>query len=201
MGTRNLICVFLDGEYKVAQYSQFDGYPEGNGLDCLHFLNHLYDEKCPPELYEMFRNLSWFTQEELDEIYGLLGVDESGWLTTDQSKRLRKYHPELSRDTGAAILPLIFKTNGNIKLVNNVDFAASDDCEWAWVIDFDKDTFEAYEGYNKWPLTPEDRFYSDHDKEKHRYYGVKLVKSWPLPGVGHLPSDEEFLAAFKRGDE
>ena len=27
MGTRNLTCVFKDGEYKVAQYGQWDGYP------------------------------------------------------------------------------------------------------------------------------------------------------------------------------
>jgi hypothetical protein len=31
MGTRNLIAVFFDGEYRVAQYSQWDGYPEGQG--------------------------------------------------------------------------------------------------------------------------------------------------------------------------
>ena len=26
MGTRNLTAVFMDGEYKVAQYGQWDGY-------------------------------------------------------------------------------------------------------------------------------------------------------------------------------
>ena len=29
MGTRHLIAVQLDGEYKIAQYGQWDGYPEG----------------------------------------------------------------------------------------------------------------------------------------------------------------------------
>jgi len=28
MGTRNLTCVMKDGQYKVAQYGQWDGYPE-----------------------------------------------------------------------------------------------------------------------------------------------------------------------------
>lgn len=33
MGTRNLTAVYIDGEYKVAQYGQWDGYPEGPGAD------------------------------------------------------------------------------------------------------------------------------------------------------------------------
>ena len=32
MGTRNLTAVYLDGQYKVAQYGQWDGYPEGQGI-------------------------------------------------------------------------------------------------------------------------------------------------------------------------
>ena len=38
MGTRNLTCVFVNGEYKVAQYCQWDGYPSGQGLTILNFL-------------------------------------------------------------------------------------------------------------------------------------------------------------------
>lgn len=35
MGTRNLTAVYLDGQYKVAQYGQWDGYPEGQGITAL----------------------------------------------------------------------------------------------------------------------------------------------------------------------
>ncbi|MHC5949058.1 hypothetical protein ACVXZ3_04645 [Providencia hangzhouensis] len=38
MGTRHLICVAKDGDYKVAQYGQWDGYPSGQGLTLLTFL-------------------------------------------------------------------------------------------------------------------------------------------------------------------
>jgi hypothetical protein len=41
MGTRNLVAVILDGEYKVAQYSQWDGYIEGNGYQICDFLDGL----------------------------------------------------------------------------------------------------------------------------------------------------------------
>lgn len=39
MGTRHLIAAMIDGEYKLAQYGQWDGYPEGQGVDILDFLN------------------------------------------------------------------------------------------------------------------------------------------------------------------
>ena len=38
MGTRHLICVVKDNEYKLAQYGQWDGYPEGQGVNILRFL-------------------------------------------------------------------------------------------------------------------------------------------------------------------
>ena len=38
MGTRFLTAVFADGQYRVAQYGQWDGYPEGAGVNILHFL-------------------------------------------------------------------------------------------------------------------------------------------------------------------
>src|SRR5574337_1233174 len=39
MGTRNLTAVMMNGEYKVAQYGQWDGYPEGQGKTILEFLS------------------------------------------------------------------------------------------------------------------------------------------------------------------
>lgn len=38
MGTRHLIEVVVDGQIKVAQYGQWDGYPSGQGVDVLKFL-------------------------------------------------------------------------------------------------------------------------------------------------------------------
>ena len=38
MGTRNLTMVISNGETKVAQYGQWDGYPSGNGVIVLEFL-------------------------------------------------------------------------------------------------------------------------------------------------------------------
>lgn len=38
MGTRNLTCVVLNDEFKIAQYGQFDGYPVGVGVGICEFL-------------------------------------------------------------------------------------------------------------------------------------------------------------------
>jgi hypothetical protein len=53
MGTRNLTVVInQDGEKKVAQYGQWDGYPSGVGIGVLNFLKDV-------ELFEKFKsNLS-----------------------------------------------------------------------------------------------------------------------------------------------
>ena len=40
MGTRNLTCVVKGGEYKIAQYGQWDGYPTGAGKKILNFLKN-----------------------------------------------------------------------------------------------------------------------------------------------------------------
>jgi hypothetical protein len=39
MGTRHLIKVIYNKETKVAQYGQWDGYPDGQGLTILNFLD------------------------------------------------------------------------------------------------------------------------------------------------------------------
>ena len=38
MGTRNLTIAVMDGKTRVAQYGQWDGYPEGQGTTILEFL-------------------------------------------------------------------------------------------------------------------------------------------------------------------
>ena len=56
-------------------------------------------------------------------------------------------------------------------------------CEWAYVIDLQKGTFEVYEGFQKEPISEDERFYSFFEQPEHRtdaYYPVKKVKEWKL---------------------
>lgn len=64
MGTRNLTIVHKNGEYKVAQYGQWDGYPEGLGVDLLSFLKNVNIDS----FRNAIDNVSFYTKEELEDI-------------------------------------------------------------------------------------------------------------------------------------
>lgn len=180
MGTRHLIAVYSSGELKVAQYGQWDGYPDGQGIGVLRFIRD-------SNLFNFRRNVaecSFYTEEELDKL-----CEVGGPVPT-----------ELSRDTGSSILYMI--RDNPYKLKNSIDFAADSlFCEWAWVIDLDANVFEAYRGFNT-DGPGEGRFKDMKSTKDHaggyRYYPVTLVKSWSLDD---LPNDEEFLKAFRDPDE
>ena len=195
MGTRNLTIVFDNGEYRVAQYGQWDGYPEGAGVKILRFLRDEMDEF-------LFRiRLSRFNF-----------VDENDNITKRIDKAFEKgigsyCFPEFSRDTGCDILPMIQNGTATTRyLGNDIDFAADSlFCEWAYVVDFGHRTFEVFQGFNKTPLEENDRFYFLSDKADPdpspsgaRYYPVRLAATFDLD---NLPEDDEFLDMFKSDDE
>lgn len=190
MGTRFLTAVFADGQYRVAQYGQWDGYPDGAGLGILWFLRDELDER---RFRTELEKLRFADDEWLTELRRRFGADKDGYIPIEDHDRLQRVFPEFHRDTGEDILRLI--QNGAVlsgALENRLEFAgASEFCEWAYVVDFDKRTFEVYEGYNKEPLDPAERFAQlEHVAERYGYYQVKLAASWPLDD---LPADEEFV--------
>lgn len=192
MGTRNLTVVFIDGEYKVAQYGQWDGYPEGQGITALNFAKNLQDDTYREVFSQKVRSAINISADEVEKIYN----EKDTWVFDEFSI----VHPNLSRDTGANILELIMDSDAGIKLYNEIEFAADSlFCEWLWLIDLDNNTFEGYQGFNRKPLTEEDRFYFLKDKEEcGDFRAVKLAAKWSLD---NLPNYEEFLSAFKSPEE
>ena len=189
MGTRNLTVVHIDGEYKIAQYGQWDGYPEGQGKTVLTFLRDKMDLE---RFKTALSKCSYIARQEYDDLRKQLG-------TTKQVDAMWKAYPQFSRDTGAEILEIVQNHPNGIKLCDELSFAADSlFCEWAWVVDFDAGTFEGFEGFNKTPLTEEDRFYFLRGYEEGDYHGVRLVAKW---GLDALPTDEEFLAAFEKEED
>lgn len=176
MGTRHLHCAVIDGEYKVAQYGQWDGYPSGQGTDLLEILRGVNLDY----LKKTIKNCQYLTEDEIKVI-----DDDLDWKVT---------YPYLSRDTGAQIYRFINDNNG-LKLVNKLKFAADSlFCEWAYVIDFDKNTLEVYRGFNEIALTEADRFFFLNEFREKNYHPVKLVATFDLT---NLPNDDTFLASFK----
>jgi len=173
MGTRHIILVKLDNEYKVAQYGQWDGYPSGQGADILSFL------KESNNIEKLKNNLSKvrFKDKAFLDSYDLRTEEQKAWFD--------KY---ISRNLGALILDSIANSlDTEIILKNSIDFI--DDvimCEYGYVIDFDLGTFEVYSGFNKTPLKPGDRFFGF--KNQGEFNPIKLIASFEL---NNLPSVKE----------
>lgn len=192
MGTRNLTIVKHNGEYKVAQYGQWDGYPSGQGVTVLEFVHKLNTINARMEFARKVDSVQVASAEYLSEIDRRV---ENG-----EIKDWRELYPELSRDTCAEILNMIMERPPGLKLQDDINFAADSlFCEWAYVIDLDEDVFEAYVGFNETPLDSNDRFYFLMDKRPRDYqkefYPIKLYPGarWSL---NNLPTQDEFLSTF-----
>jgi hypothetical protein len=187
MGTRSLIAVQLDGEYKIAQYSQWDGYPDGQGMKCLNFLR---EEMVEQKFKDQLRKLRMVhTKEELNALKSIYSDV--------------KVIPEFDRDTGADILKIVQDGKTVTGCVaNNIGFAADTEffgCEYVWVIDLDQRMFEVYFGYNDIPLHKGDRFYFlQDDVENNGYFPARIFAAWSL---NDLPTKEEFLKTFREDDD
>lgn len=190
MGTRHLTMIYANGAYRVSQYGQWDGYPDGQGLTILTSLRGLDLST----LRERALAVIPLTKEEMEsdwEDYKKLFGD-----TVESSDLYFKKYPERSRDMGGDIVAFVGTQPAPVRLKINVAFAADSlFCEWAYVIDCDRNTFEVFKGFNKTPLDQSERFASLPLQPDHgEYYQVKHVASWPLQ---NLPSDSDFLQAFK----
>ena len=121
MGTRHSQMVInKEGEVKLRQYGQWDGYPSGQGLKVLQFLRNSNLEK----YYEEVNKLREITDDEAKEINKL-----ENWSVE---------YPYLSRDCGSNIHQMI--ENGEVKFVS---IESTYWCEGFYTIDFQKNTFEA----------------------------------------------------------
>lgn len=196
MGTRHLEAAYINGEYKIAQYGQWDGYPDGQGIETLHFLRDEMDEAA---FREKLAASTFIQPQELDDLWKQYGADDEGFISLEGSTKMKRDHPELHRDTGAKIFRLVQDAPAGIKIDDSLVFAADGLlCEWVWVIDLDNRTFEGYEGLQKEPLDSGERFFFLEEQAEHGYHPCKLVAKWSLDD---LPSDEEFLAAFKSEED
>ena len=190
MGTRNLTVVVSDGEYKIAQYGQWDGYPSGNGVKVLSFLADMDVER----FKEMLNLVRFATEEdgkEVESFYQSIGVEDD-WMNVHQAAKFKQRYPLLSRDVGADILSEVYTLTEPTFLINNVDFVKDSlFCEWAYLIDLDKGKLEVYTGCSTEPPFG-GRFVDGPSKsvDGTTYYPVNMLKEYDLTA---LPSESQFL--------
>ena len=192
MGTRNLTMVIDgDGQTKVAQYGQWDGYPSGNGVKILDFL------RSQMGYFEPFKNalkgvsfMDELDDKSVEKYISSIGCAD-GYMTAEQSELFTTKYPQLSRDLGMGVLEMIIEAKEPLKLKDDSDFAGDSlFCEWAYVIDLQESGhLEVYKGFNQIDLTKDDRFYSSTNGSS-EYKPIKLVAKYRLDD---LPTNEEFL--------
>ena len=123
MGTRHRQAVInKDGELKIQQYGQWDGYPEGQGVDILNYLRRGNLDKYQQNLDK----ISIITEEQVDRI-----EKDSDWDV--------KYH-YLSRDCGSKIHKMI--EDGVVEFVQHTSLDECNKwCEGFYTIDFERGVF------------------------------------------------------------
>lgn len=193
MGTRSMTVVKLDGAYRIAQYSAFDGYPEVQGIEALTFLRERMDEE---KLKTAIRKVKKITMKKETRLWNQFGVDPDSWIDTEIIRAFYKQHPELDPRTGTKILSLVQEHPEGIELDLYLRYVMKWECAWVWVIDFDTRTFEAHSSHFHSQLSrvEDERFYFLRNKRAKFYKGAVLLRKFDLD---NLPGNDEFLAAFE----
>ncbi|SFP86254.1 hypothetical protein [Tranquillimonas alkanivorans] len=164
MGTNNLIAVIAGGSHRVAQFSRYDGQPEYAGLEVLDYL----------------RGAS----------LSLLCASALNCRFVDGGRQSQS--PQMSGQIGALILPIIERAGG-CDLEDHMDFGTQGACEWAYVVDLDRNRLEVHgkdhSGCGR---------FHDLAREMGCEQSANPVSILALFELDDLPDDEHFLGALGR---
>jgi len=191
MGTRHLTVVVKDEKVRVAQYGQWDGYPDYTGIGILEILREDLDN-----IINGLDNCLWVDDGIRENMHKHIEEVsktsiEGNWMTLEQSEVYQDLYPEQHRSTGYRILKIVADSQTPLYLTNSFDFAAETVfCEWAYVIDLDNGKFETYES-------------GTHQTRQGIFarLGNKTVNMVATYDLGELPSDEEYMKQWRSEDE
>lgn len=141
MGTRNLTVVIAsDGQTKIAQYGQWDGYPDGQGIDALRFLSNPGNRDMLEKQLDKVRFLDY---EGKDKDFVAQFEKKP---TPEQTAWYDKY---LDRDLGASIMERVANSSDEeIVLKDSTSFGKDGVfCEWSWEVNFQTGKFTARHTY------------------------------------------------------
>lgn len=180
MGTRGFIGFAVDGEVKVG-YNHSDSYPEGLGVDMLKWLRDA-DHDAAREAARTLRVVAPDSEPADKDIEHLSRFLNSGVGTPRERPDWYQLLRETQGDPGAILDAGVIESAA--------DFPADSlFAEWGYVVDFDANTLEVYEGFQHSPHN--DGRFATMSGRSDGYYPVRLIKTWSL---AELPSDEEFVA-------
>ncbi len=143
MGTRGLTKVIdKNGITKVAQYGQWDHYPEGQGVTILGILS--VDRYAVEELELALDKCYFVSDEEREAIYADYNTK---YPDTTHLKKFSSMLPSFSRDTGGKILDTVRWSAGPVPLTDESEFENDDlFCEGTYIIDYQTNSFISKHG-------------------------------------------------------
>jgi len=198
MGTRGAYGFRLD-QKDMLMYNHYDSYPEGLGEDFVKFCRKVSND------FDLYRDLC----------KNLIAVDETV-PPTDKQKEIaymcNTVDLAVSNRSDDDWYCLLRNTQGEPELTLRVGmYIPSNDfvddslfCEYAYILNFDTQELEIYEGFNNDPdadgryvKRKEPRLLYDGET---KYYGVKLILTYPLDNI---PNDwvKKFERLTKKDDE
>jgi hypothetical protein len=175
MGTRGAIGFVVDGQEKIA-YNQFDSYPDGVGLAVATF--------CAAH-----------PAEEITRIARAIQIIDSSVPPTSEQKRECAAFTNLrvSNQSDDDWYCLLREAQGELEpyaqglryMSDNKAFLADSlFCEYAYIVNCDTGKLEFYKGFNQDPkATGRYAALKRADERDSGYFGVKLVKEYPLSDI------------------
>ena len=187
MGTRHITAVVAEGEFVVAQYGQWDGYPTGAGKDIVAIISGKIDQ-----LKASLKHIVPVDSDTVERYWSECGAQEWG-ADRETCQRFKSKYVTLDRDTGPGVLNILINTEVPVELYLDVDFIGDGlFCEWVYVVDLDSNTFEIYQGFQIRPS--KNRFSTMFEGTTSGYYPPKLVATYPLDD---LPTDSQLMKLEK----
>jgi len=141
MGTRGLTKVVYKGETIVAQYGQWDHYPEGQGVTLFHTLTNpdvvkAFIDKIPQIYYPSDSDVEAMVKPFEDG-------SMAGMMTFESGDKFAEKYPTLTRNTGGEIFRVIADWDDSpIPIVRDLEFENDESfCEGIYTVDLDRELF------------------------------------------------------------
>lgn len=173
MGTRHLVCVKLNGDYKVSQFGNMGGQPQAAGVGCLKHLK------------EILLDLNGF-KDKLD-LVELVVYDENAPYNEEIEIVIPAYN----------VLDIIKKANTTIKFYPSLEYAGDSSCDWVYVIDLDSHKLKVYKGNNK-DSDKEAKEFSQFVPVKERNLGFRAVTLLNEYDLNQLPDSQVFIDYYDK---
>lgn len=180
MGTRGAIGFRVNNEDKV-QYNHFDSYPSYLGLEILNYIQgtNLQALKETAERIILVEEDGIPTEEQIVECQPWTNLDVSEHSVSDWYCLLRDAQGGLNAFSEG----LKYMSDYKDFLKNSLF------CEYAYIINIDEQVLEYYCGFNQKPRIRKGRYASLRSESNNDYYGVVLLKKYPLETLINATSE------------